>query len=339
MLSNPELETFANDNCNDGIDNDGDRQSDSNDLGCIDIGSASDEIGISQFEDITGTSNVHIDNDGAGNNFIVFQGNVDEGNPEIFFSASIAGGPFTLENLSNSAGDSVNPRIIATATNPILASWEEGDDVVARIGNVGLDGIVTFGDIINVSESPEVSSFDHRIASSGNDFFVTWTEGSSVAFRAIRDGGASLDDIIILGTGENPDIDASGDTVGVVWQRDGEIFIRSSLDGGINFAAEENLSNNEGDSHEARIHRDPETGNWYVPWLDNTASAENPNGFYVILGRSSLDLINFEDTVIVNLTDEGLVPQDDVLQLLEAQEYAVFADYTYSSRWGGIDEY
>jgi hypothetical protein len=136
-----------------------------------------------------------------------------------------------------------------------------------------------FVDMMNLSNNAG-SSFEPRIAVSGNNVYVVWrdnTPGNNDIFlRASNDNGSTFNEIINLsnnsGASDSPHIAVSDNTVYVVWQDNtpgnDEVFFSASDNNGATFSRPVNLSNNAGSSFEPRIA--VSGNNVYVVWRDNT---------------------------------------------------------------------
>jgi hypothetical protein len=118
-------------------------------------------------------------------------------------------------------------------------------------------------------------------------------------YRRSTDGGANFGDTINLsnnvGVSANPAIAISGNNVYVIWQDDtpgdGDILYRRSTDGGANFDATINLSNNAGFSAAPAVAAS--ANNVYVVWHDNNDTPVNE----ILYTRSTDDGAIFGATV------------------------------------------
>jgi hypothetical protein len=136
----------------------------------------------------------------------------------------------------------------------------------------------------NISNTAGVSSDNERIATSGNNVFVVWSENADeILLRRSANAGSSFAPAQKLSTTPGatlPQVIASGSNVLVAWQvaigqggANPDIFFTFSSDGGSSFAPEKNLSNNNGTSefrdHGLRQLAGP--GNKFVvTWRDDT---------------------------------------------------------------------
>jgi hypothetical protein len=140
----------------------------------------------------------------------------------------------------------------------------------------------SFGERKNLSNSAGIASSEERIAVSGKNVYVVWSENvQEIFFRRSTDGGNSFKSAKKLSIATNavlPQVAVAGKDVFVTWQADGQngnpdIYSTHSSDEGRNFDVEENISNNDGIS-EFRDHglrQIAVSGNKViVTWRDNT---------------------------------------------------------------------
>ena len=181
--------------------------------------------------------------------------------------------------------DAEPPQIAASGKN-VYIIWHEfpeetaiqPDVFFARSTNNGKD----FGARKNLSNSADIDSSNERIATSGKNVFVVWSENlDEIFFRRSANGGGSFDPAKKLSISPEatlPQVAVSGKNVFVVWQAPDQngipdIFFTQSSDEGRNFDVEENISNNDGES-EFRDHGLRQivvSGNKViVTWRDNT---------------------------------------------------------------------
>jgi hypothetical protein len=124
---------------------------------------------------------------------------------------------------------------------------------------------ISFDSTIDLSNNAGLSGRP-AIAASGNNVYVVWNDNTlpgefEILYRRSTDGGANFGATINLsnnaGFSSVPAIAASGNNVYVVWQDatpgNNEILYRRSTDGGANFGATINLSNNAGISSNPAI--------------------------------------------------------------------------------------
>jgi hypothetical protein len=135
----------------------------------------------------------------------------------------------------------------------------------------------------NLSSTPGVSSDNERIAASGSNVYVVWSENAQeIVFRKSTDNGASFGSAQKASTTLNailPQVVILGNIIFVAWQAavqmddPPDIFYTYSSNGGGTFVSEKNLSNNAGES-EFRDHGLRQVivsgTNIVVTWRDNT---------------------------------------------------------------------
>ena len=232
----------------------------------------------------------------SGNNVYVTWYDDTLGNNEIFLAASNDNGTSfgTPINLSNNAGDSFKPQI-ATSGNNVYVTWQDStpgnaDTFFAVSNNNG----TSFGTPINLSNNAG-DSFNQQIATSGNNVYVTWEDGTfgstEIFFAVSNNNGLGFGTPINLsnnaGGSQLPQIATSGNNVYVTWYDDtlgnNEIFLAASNDNGQIFSTPINLSNNTGFSALPQIATSG--NNVYVTWYDDTLgnneiflAASNDNG-------------------------------------------------------------
>ena len=234
------------------------------------------------------------------NNVYVVWSDDSTGNGDIYFKRSGDNGTTfgSLENLSNTPGNSTDPEI-ALYNNNVYVVWSDdstgnGDIYFKRSGDNG----TTFDSTNNISENNTGTSSTPQLAANSGNVYIIWTDTTSghseINYRQSIDGGAKFEGIRELSKtrsidGESsrfPQIMTTGDNVFVAWQDSfeggNEIFFRASADQGSKFTGIKNLSrNNTGDSISPRIAAI--ANNVFVGWSDTSAGKSE------ILLRSSID--------------------------------------------------
>ena len=126
------------------------------------------------------------------------------------------------------------------------------------------DGGANFGATVNLSNNA-FRSLDPAVATSGDNVYVVWYDNTPGSFEIFTGGLRMVE--LNFGITENLSnnagfsaaraVAASGNNVYVVWHDDTpgnfEILYKKSTDGGANFGATVNLSNNAGGSSNADI--------------------------------------------------------------------------------------
>src|SRR5437867_2400182 len=184
--------------------------------------------------------------------FVVWQDN-STGNEEIFLRKSLNGGITfgNITNLSNNNASSISPQIESFG-NTTFVVWQDNstgnEEIFLR---KSLNGGITFGNINNLSNN-NASSMSPQIASFGNNTFVVWQDNSTgneeIFLRKSLNGGITFGNIKNLSNNNassiSPQIESFGNNTFVVWQdninRNEDIFVRKSLNGGIKFSGEKN---------------------------------------------------------------------------------------------------
>ena len=234
------------------------------------------------------------------NNLYVVWSDDSTGNGDIYFKRSVDNGTTfgSLENLSNSPGNSTNPQI-ALYNNNLYVVWSDdstgnGDIYFKR----SVDNGTTFDTVNNISNNNTGSSSDPEIGTSSNNVYVVWTDTSSnkseIFYRQSIDAGVNFGGLKELSKTRSvngefalyPRIITHGNNVYVAWQDKvmggNEIFFRASNDAGNKFTGIKNLSrNNTGDSISPVVAAN--ANNTFVVWSDNSPGKNE------ILLRASLD--------------------------------------------------
>ncbi len=153
------------------------------------------------------------------------------------------------------AEDAEPPQIAASGKN-VYIIWHEfptstdmqSDVFFSRSSNRG----TAFGPRMNLSNTAGIASDNERIAASGANVFVVWSENANeIFFKRSTNGGATFTAAKKLSNAGGallPQIAAAGSNVFVAWQANGpastDIFFTQSADAGIHFNVEKNISNN-----------------------------------------------------------------------------------------------
>jgi len=217
-------------------------------------------------------------------------------NSNILFSRSTNGGAtFSAPiNLSNTSGDSFNPRIAVGSAGNVNVVWEDDtpgnlDIMFSHSTNAG----VSFTTPINLSnDSADSGSPQIAVAAAGN-IYVVWendTPNFGVLFSRSTDGGVTFSTPAVLSmntTGSfSPQIavDLNGN-VSLVWEDDisstSDISFSYSTDQGTTFSFPKSLSYHTGNSVIPRVAVDL-TGNINVVWENN-----RPGNFDIFFSRSA----------------------------------------------------
>jgi len=131
-----------------------------------------------------------------------------------------------IDQESNFAVDPKAPMATSSDGNNVYIVWwtnkSENWEVMFRASN---DGGQTFGDKINLSNSPDTESQNAEIVAAGNNVFVSWWEtspetgSSDSVLRVSNDAGQTFGPVIMLGTNgtintatEGADIAANNNT-------------------------------------------------------------------------------------------------------------------------------
>jgi hypothetical protein len=248
-------------------------------------------------------------------------------------------------NLTNNLQDSVYAQV-ATQGNNVYLVWQENPQFQAASSDntinydifmkKSIDGGLTFGKEINLSNNPGFSEHP-QIAASGNNVYIVWIDNSpmgssdtsenrKILLRKSLDHGNTFDETSILSSNNNnvdsinQELTATGNNVYVVWQdaplaaaydthidsggHVSSIMFTSSENSGESFIKPKSLSNDAYKSY-------PKVGAYgdgvYVVWnvgiINKTSDGKSqygmgPNG--VFLSRSSDNGINFSNPLKLN---------------------------------------
>jgi hypothetical protein len=202
----------------------------------------------------------------SGNNVYVVWEDDSAGGTEIILARSTNGGANfgPSRNLSNSLGESFDPRIAISGSN-VYVVWVDyslGNSTKSDIMLIrSTSGGANFASAENLSNSPGEAS-DPRIAVSESNVYVVWedttpeTGNGEIKFARSSDGGATFASAKNLsnnnGISFDPRIAVSESNVYVVWEDtttttaegSSDIFLARSANNGATFGKVQNLSNN-----------------------------------------------------------------------------------------------
>lgn len=176
--------------------------------------------------------------------YVVWQESVEDtenSNYDIFFKRSLDGGrTFSQDaaNLSRNPGFSEHPQLALALSGDgkktvVHVSWVDDTSGVEQVlFKKSLDGGATFGGPTEVLSSPDMNSFNHEMAASGDSVYVVWQQepadgngaAGSIVLRASHDGGNSFEGPVIIAGNSSlvdpdsfPKVAAYGNDVHVVW--------------------------------------------------------------------------------------------------------------------------
>jgi hypothetical protein len=218
------------------------------------------------------------------------------GDMEIYFAHSDDyGKTFEVKNISNTKGDSVNPRL-RIEENKVFVVWSQDTNSSSQVyfsksENYGHN----FTSPINISNSLK-NSYDSGITLLENNVYVIWKESdknqTDVFFSKSSDYGSTFDSPMNLSMDKgdslisrDTQIRAVGDNIFVVFSaeinKNREVYVTISRDKGKTFEEPINISNNSGNSQLPQVYSDG--NNLFVLWEDDS------NGNFDILLRQSID--------------------------------------------------
>jgi hypothetical protein len=248
-------------------------------------------------------------------------------------------------NLTNNLQDSVYAQV-ATQGNNVYLVWQENPQFQAASSDntinydifmkKSIDGGLTFGKEINLSNNPGFSEHP-QIAASGNNVYIVWIDNSpmgssdtsenrKILLRKSLDHGNTFDETSILSSNNNnvdsinQELTATGNNVYVVWQDAplaaaydthidsggpvSSIMFTSSENSGESFIKPKSLSNDAYKSYpKVGAYGDSVYVVWNVGIINKTSDGKSqygmgPNG--VFLSRSSDNGINFSNPLKLN---------------------------------------
>ncbi len=252
---------------------------------------------------------------------------------EVLFVASNNNGATfsSAANLSNNAGSSIDPRIAASGSN-VYVVWQDN-----TIGNWEIffrrstNNGASFDDLVNLSNNPG-NSLHPQITASGNNVYIAWLDDNNVFFRTSADNGSNFQDVIILcksvaeticGDSGSLQVAGSGSNAYAIWSRGiaqkFDIFFSKSMDNGTSFSSALDLSNNIGNSSNARVA--VSGNNVYVVWQSEVLGKAN------IFFRASTDNgVTFDNAV--NLNSNAGKSGGPVISATGNNVYVIWVDNT-----------
>ncbi|HEU4821899.1 MAG TPA: sialidase family protein [Nitrososphaeraceae archaeon] len=227
----------------------------------------------------------------SGNNvYIVWEDDTTGGAEIILVRSTNNGVNFVpARNMSNSLGESSDPRIAVSGSN-VYVVWVDyslGNSTNSDIMLMrSINGGANFASAENLSNSPGQSS-NPRIAVSENNVYVVWEDTASetgngeVKFVRSADSGATFTSAKNLsnnnGISFDPRIAVSENNVYVVWEDttatttggSSDIFLARSTNNGVTFGKVQNLSNSPVESFSPNIAAS--RSKLFVLWSDDKA--------------------------------------------------------------------
>jgi hypothetical protein len=183
----------------------------------------------------------------------------------------------------------------------------------------------------NLSNSAGSSSNSPAIAVAGTNVHIVWEENNEILYQRSITGGATFDPVINLsnngGTSTSPSIAISGNSVHIVWTdstpTNFDIFYRRSINGGVNFEATKNISDNTGGSFAPEIA--VSGSSVHVVWEDVTTTSGIADIFY---RRSTNNGVAFHP--IKNLSGNAGSSVFPSIATSGSNVHVVWQDYTTS---------
>jgi len=188
----------------------------------------------------------------SGNNVYVTWVAGSQDNQNVFFKKSTDNGATfgNTINLSNMQGMTSNPKIFAMDNNIYVTWHERSSNNYGRLLVKSIDNGATFGNTINLSDKigqgNSTASVYEGVAISGNNIYVSWTNGTagyrntSIFLSRSLDDGNTFSQIVV-GKLRNtiqgiPQIMTSENNVFVMWSDGSSVMFARSTDNGATFS-------------------------------------------------------------------------------------------------------
>ena len=172
----------------------------------------------------------------------------------------------------------------------------------------------------------------------GSKVFVTWAESSSndIKFKRSIDSGETFTAVVNIdtaGTDNSPKLDSLGENVYIAWQDagagGGDIFFRSSDDGGATFDNKQNLSN------DGTLSASQQLDSMLIIYNSEGVSTNLDNALVIkrnrIMTDRMIELIEKKSTFIA-IGVLHLPGEIGVIELLRKRGYTVKPVYSYYSK-------
>jgi hypothetical protein len=220
-----------------------------------------------------------------------------DGNPEIYYKQSTDAGESWGEDtrLTNNAANSWCPSIIVSGLIVHVVWFDDRDGYYEIYYKRSTNGGISWGPDIRLTYATVDAEYP-SLAISDSVLHVVWWDfrnhvngGYEIYYKRSTDGGESWESDTRLtsdiGYSGMPSIATSGSAVHIVWEEDrngnGEIYYKSSADGGINWGADTQITNNPANS------LGPSVSVYglvvHVTWIDN----RDGGGYEVYYKRST----------------------------------------------------
>lgn len=224
---------------------------------------------------------------------------------------------YVATNLSNNYGNSLNQKL-ARSDGFTYVAWTDTSSSSNGSGQIyfksSSNSEKSFGKNIILSNKGEDANLPD-ISANGNNVYITWvgdySDNSQIFFRASSDNGKTFHKIINISNdiieSTLPSIASFKNFVYVVWvgsnittQKNFEVFLRASHDGGETFGPVIDLSKSAGDSTDPHIIVPTGGNNVYVAYTDCDAIHDDPLcGIYFT--KSSDNAITFGSPQLISI--------------------------------------
>jgi len=264
-------------------------------------------------------------------------------NPEILFARSTDGGKAfgAWVNLSNSSGNSSAPYVAASGSS-VYVIWSDVDGYNMRQSD---DSGMTFGATRNLTRLFGIPAFGScALAAAGSNVFLSCQQSvggnNDIFVSRSSDNGATFSALqnisMTASTGSNKSrIAASGSNVYVIWEEGfsstSEVYLARSIDGGVSFAAPQNMSSAAGSSTGPAV--DADGTNVWLAWSDR-AGGGSDEVFYT---RSTDGGANFAP--LGNLSLNSTASSTPFVKGKGSQVFVAWADLSSSAPGSVPDVY
>jgi hypothetical protein len=236
----------------------------------------------------------------------------------------------TPVNISNNAGSSMTPELLAVGPSTLLLVWSDDTSGNSEIWFAkSTDGGITFGTPINISKTSGTSKGPTiSVGVNNNNIYIAWTElisnNNEIYLSKSADGGATFSAGVNIssnsGISDSPQLavwpgsSSSTDTVYVAWRdttnstQTGDIFLKKSTNSAGSFGKVTNVSKNSGESKDVDIVA-ISAATIYLVYADNTGLKGTGN-FDIMFTKSTDGGVTFTSSINLSSNTGGsLTPQ------------------------------
>lgn len=256
-----------------------------------------------------------------------------QGNTKLFFKKSTDGGnnfgPATTVSSPNS--DIHHSSIVIDSSKNIYVAWTEGPYISKEVYiKKSTNGGNSFGQAINLSNTPGNPTSSRMAIDSKNNIYVAWVESQTIYLRKSTNGGNSFGAVTTINAPavEGAHLAVYQNNTYVTWRtetQNDEIYLKKSTNGGNSFGPAINVSNTPADSY--NHHLAVSGNNIYVTWREETQT-----GLKLLIKKSSNGGNSFGPA---NIIWESPSDSDSVLSRIAlgsgSKIYAVWSDINFAN--------